>query len=104
MSAVQGCWTDLKYLRKVHDTCSENYERQTTVNITQLCVCIGLLLPTVFAFVRIFYLKERVFLVQVISTMILGELAGITIAALMQRFFNIAKDWNTFVAIAYSDP
>lgn len=36
--------------------------------------------------------------------MILGELAGITIAALMQQLFNIAKDWNTLVAMAYRDP
>ena len=36
--------------------------------------------------------------------MILGELAGITIAALMQRFFNIAKDWDTLLDMAVSDP
>lgn len=97
-------WSNLKALHKVHQITSEYEHIQLVVDATQFTVCGLILLPAVYVLIQTFFLKERRFFAGLISLVIVGSISGMSAAILMEKFFEVAKDWSVLLSTSKDNP
>ena len=82
---------------QLHLLVKDNYHNQMIVNITTWAVMAALLIPSLFIAVRIYWIKERAFLALLMILLIIGELAGLSVAYCIYELFKICDDFKTLL-------
>ena len=101
---MESWQTDLDILHKVHNRTSTYRHIQKVVDYTQVSVCAIIFMLAGYVLVQTYFLKERRFFASLISLVIVGSVSGMTVAFLMEQFFDVAMDWKTLLSTSKNNP
>ena len=91
----------LKEAEQFHKFCLDYYHPQKIADIMTAVVCVVLFFPSIFVFIRIFWIKEKAYLMLLISLFIIGELAGVALSYCINVTMNIGYTWSVLI---HTDP
>ncbi len=87
----------LKEAEQFHNFCKTYYHPQQVADIMTGVICVVLFIPSLFVLIRIFWIKEKSYLMLLISLFIVGELAGAALTYCINTTMQIGYTWNTLI-------